>query len=204
VTGPLAGGGLAPPATLELSKTLVALYKGVLYRDESAPLWAALHTHRGQVADHVALVGLDLVVNEAEGYAFLRQATYDDVDFPRLIPRHRLSFRLSLMLALLRKRLAEFDASSSDAKLVVSREHLVETMRVHLTELPGDVQLVREVDRLIGKASELGFLRPLKSGSGDYEVRRVLKAYVDGEWLDQFQARLCAYLELARGEDADG
>jgi hypothetical protein len=45
---------------------------------------------------------------------------------------------------------------------------------------------------------ELGFLRRLTGDTGRYEVRRILKAFVDGQWLADFDTRLRAY---AHGPD---
>ena len=43
---------------------------------------------------------------------------------------------------------------------------------------------------------ELGFVRRLKAQPGQpaaFEVRRILKAFVDAQWLADFDARLAAY-----------
>ena len=59
-------------------------------------------------------------------------------------------------------------------------------------------------------AVDLGFLRRMKAESGGparggqttFEVRRILKAFVDAEWLGELDARLAAYrAELAGGEE---
>ncbi|HEX2706129.1 MAG TPA: DUF4194 domain-containing protein [Candidatus Lustribacter sp.] len=187
----------------DLSKVVVTLLKGVLYESEQPSLWALLHRYRPQVSDHMSVMGLDLVIDEAEGYAFLRQGTYDDADFPRLVPRHRLSFRVSLLLALLRKRLAEFDASSGDPRLILHRDQVVELLRVHLPDAGNDVRLVADVETLISKVVDLGFLRRMTGQESTVEVRRVLKAYVDAQWLADFDERLRDYLASAAGGGAD-
>lgn len=180
---------------LELTQVVVPLLKGVVYQDDNTTLWQQLHRHRAQVADHMAVMGLDLVVDEAEGYAFLRQADHDDLDVPRLVPRHRLSLRVSLLLALLRKRLAEFDASSADPRLILTRDQVVELMQVHLPSSDNTVRLVAEVDTLISRVIELGFLRRVRGQDHTFEVRRIIKAYIDAQWLAEFDARLRDYLE---------
>ena len=60
-------------------------------------------------------------------------------------------------------------------------------------------ELVDEVDRSIRKVVELGFLRPLPGPTVAYEVRRILKAFVDAQWLGELDARLAEYAELAAG-----
>jgi hypothetical protein len=37
-----------------------------------------------------------------------------------------------------------------------------------------------------------------------YEVRRILKAFVDGQWLGEFDARLAAYTAQLAGTPDDG
>ena len=63
-------------ATLEsgtdLSVLAVALLKGVIYRESDERLWSALLNLQARVRDYMAVIGLELVLDEAEGYAFLR------------------------------------------------------------------------------------------------------------------------------------
>ena len=60
------------PREIELTAILVPLLKGVIYRELDAPLWSALLKLQARVRDYVAVLGLVLVLDEAEGYAFLR------------------------------------------------------------------------------------------------------------------------------------
>ena len=46
------------------------------------------------------------------------------------------------------------------------------------------------IDSYISKVADLGFLRPAKNAEPVYEVRRILKAFVDAQWLADFDARL--------------
>jgi hypothetical protein len=186
----------------DLSTVAVALLKGVIYRDENERLWAALIELQAHVRDYVAVLGLDLVVDEAEGYAFVKsRAAYDaEADAglpkaPRLIARRPLSFPVSLLLALLRKKLAEWDAGGGDTRLVLTREELVELVRVFLPESTNEARLVDQIDTHVNKIVELGFLRRMKNTSGPptFEVRRILKAFVDAQWLLDFDARLAGY-----------
>jgi hypothetical protein len=157
----------------------------------------------------MAVIGLTVVLDEAEGYAFLRsRPDLDDEDgpaIPRLVPRRALSFHVSLLLALLRKKLIEFDATGGDTKLVLTREQIVETVRVFLPSSSNEARLVDQIDSYIGKVVDLGFLRRIKDAEGHYEVRRILKAFVDGQWLADFDQRLAEYAAELRGdEDEEG
>ena len=187
-------------AGIELSAVVIPLLKGVLYEDDETRLWGALLRLQPQVRDYVGVLGLELVIDEAEGYAFLRSRPTEDHALPRLVARRPLSFGVSLLLALLRKRLAEFDATGGDARLVLTRDEIVELMRVFLPETANEVKRIDQIETHINRIADLGFLRRLKpagsaAGPASYEVRRILKAFVDAQWLADFGDRLKAYKE---------
>ena len=194
----------------ELSALIVPLLKGVLYRDPDAALWSGLLGLQSRVRDYVAVLGLELSIDEAEGYAFLRSrpepeepAAPGTPKTPRLIVRRPLTFQVSLLLALLRKKLAEFDAGGGDTRLVLSREQVAEMLRLFLPEGSNEARLIDQVDAQLNKIAELGFVRRLRGQDGMIEVQRILKAFVDAQWLAQFDERLAAYrtqLE-ARGDE---
>ena len=187
----------------DLSALLIGLLKGVQYREQDESQWAALLNLQARVRDYVAVLNLDLVLDEAEGHAFLKsrpEPAEDDPSprLPRLIARRQLSFPVSLLLALLRKKLAEFDASGGDTRLVLSRDEIVELVRVFLPDGPNEARLIDQMETTINKVIELGFLHKLKTagsatGPASYEVRRILKAFVDAQWLAEFDARLAVY-----------
>ena len=195
--------GVPPP---DLTSLIVPLMKGVLYREDDAAQWAALLQWQARVRDYVAVLVLDLVVDEAEGYAFLRgqpQADEGAPKLPRLVRRQPLSFQVSLLLALLRKKLAEFDASGGDTRLILTRSAVVELVRVFLPAGSNESRLIDQIETHLNKVIELGFVRRLKAPAEGaagrvtpepvYEVRRILKAFVDAQWLADFDARLAAY-----------
>lgn len=202
------------PPSPDLSALIIPLLKGVLYQESDGTAWNVLLNLQPRVRDYVAVLGLELVLDEAEGYAFLRsrpETDEDDAKLPRLIPRRQLSFPVSLILALLRKKLAEFDAGAGDStRLILSREDIVELVRVFLPEGSNEVKLMDQVETQLNRIVDLGFLRKLKAQPGAdslYEVRRILKAFVDAQWLAEFDARLGAYREhslTTRGGSADG
>jgi len=203
-----------PSVSADLSSLVIPLLKGVIYRGEqsksNAHQWEDLLGLQARVRDYVAVLGLDLVLDEAEGYAFLRsrESDEDSSAIPRLIARRPLTFPVSLLLALLRKKLAEFDAGGGQdggERLVLSRDEIVELMRVFLPESSNEVQLMDRADTHINKIVDLGFLRRLKTSGQvrSFEVRRILKAFVDAQWLSGFDARLAAYHDQLAGETSE-
>jgi hypothetical protein len=185
---------------------VVHLMKGALYREGHEQAWQQMLVLAPRVRDYVGVLGLTVIIDESEGYAFLRSVDVDDADqdrassaagreivVPRLIPRRSLSFPVSLLLALLRKKLVEFDATDSDSRLILTRTQIVDMLRVFLPPGRHETRLLETVDAQINKTIELGFLRRVKGADQVFEVRRILKAFVDGQWLAEFDRRLAEY-----------
>jgi hypothetical protein len=193
----------ATPAP-DLSVLLIRLLKGVLYRGDDERQWAALMHLQARARDYLTVLNLELVLDEAEGYAFVKtrpDPADDDTSprLPRLVARRPLSFPVSLLLALLRKKLAEFDAGGGDTRLVLGRDDIVDLVRVFLPDGSNEARLIDQIETTINKVVELGFLHRLKpaggsaAGAASFEVRRILKAFVDAQWLAEFDARLAQY-----------
>jgi hypothetical protein len=185
-----------------LSLALIALMKGVIEREGEPAVWQTVLELQARLRDHVAVLGLELVVDESEGYAYLRQrpAQEGEADLPRLVPRRQLGYQVSLLLALLRKKLVEFDAASGDTRLILSRDEIAEMMRLFLSDTANQVRLLERIDANINRVVEMGFLRRLRGTSDRFEVRRILKAFVDGQWLAELDGRLRMYRAHAESE----
>ena len=187
------------PGHNELPYILIALMKGILERESAPVLWQGLIAYQARVRDHVCVIGLDLVLDEAEGHAYLSQKPQveGEPELPRLVTRRQLGFSLSLMLALLRKKLAEHDAMSGETRLVVSAADILDMIRLFLPATANETRLKDRVDRDIGRVVDLGFLRQLKGRDDVYEVRRILRSFVDAQWLGNLNERLADYAGYA-------
>ncbi len=195
-----------------LPAVLIQLLKGVLYEDQHTKLWYALLQLQTAVRDYFRVIGLELYLDEAEGYAFLKQQEQDEEKqkecsesaMPRLISRRSLTFPVSLLLVLLRKRLAEEDATGGETRVILTREKIIDMMLLSMPEQKNEARLDDQIKTAINRAIDYGFLRKLKQGENDLlEIRRILKAFVDAQWLDEFQTHLDAYGSFAEENFAD-
>lgn len=178
----------------DLARVLISLYRGVVYRDADEVQWSRLLSLRNAVAAHFSAVGLEVGIDEAEGYAFLKtQVRPDGEELPRLVTRRQLTYPVSLLLALLRKKMVETDAGGGEARLILTRDQAVELVRVFLPAGTNEAKVTDQVTSALGKVEELGFVRRLTGQEDTYEVRRILKAFVDAQWLAEFDQRLEAY-----------
>lgn len=175
-------------------------------------LWQHLLDLQARARDYVAVMGLALMLDEAEGYAWLHtmSAPEGTPPLPRLVGRRQLSYPVSLIIALLRRKLTENDAQGSDSRLIISRDDIVEMTRTFLPEGSNEARLVDRIDAHINKILDLGLMRRLRGQDKMFEVRRIMKAFVDAQWLSEFEARLKEYRghlqeagAAAGGEDAE-
>ncbi len=182
---------------------IIRLMQGVVYRESDDDTWLTLERAGAGVRDHFAAIGVEVVLDDTEGYAYLRSRPEVEGDeaLPRLVRRRALTYNVSLLLVLLRKRLVEFETSGSEGRLVLTRDQIVEMLRLFQADSSNEARIVDQADRTIGKAVELGFLRPLRGQTDHWEVRRILKAYVDTQTLSDFAGKLRQYAGAAGAHD---
>lgn len=194
---------MSTPEARETSTAIIKLMTGVVYREVHEEVWRTLERDISTVRDHFAQIGVDVVVDDTEGYAYLKAREPDEGEdpLPRLVRRRALTYNVSLLLLLLRKRMVEFEASGSEGKLVVERDQMIEMLRVFLRDSSNEARVVGEADRTISQIANLGFLTPLKGQRDAWEVRRILKAYIDAETMADFSGRLIEYAKLTGDAD---
>ncbi|WP_206475307.1 DUF4194 domain-containing protein [Microbacterium sp. KRD172] len=187
------------------ASAVIALMRGVVYRERDESTWAALERHGAAVRDHFNDIAVDVVFDEVEGFAYLR--AHDDAEgeepLPRLIRRRSLTYQASLLAVLLRRRLAEFEATGGEGRLVLSQEQIGDMLSVFSKDSTNEARSQDRVASTVRQLKDLGFLQELRGQSDAWEVKRVLKAYVDAQTLGDFEARLTEYARAIDGEDAE-
>lgn len=187
------------------SKVLIALLKGIVYNSQEE-VWNLLlqpeieHDVRNYFAD----IRLELILDKAEGYAYLKQqhthteteekateSTATDDENLSLIRRRQLTFAVSLLCLLLRKYLIESDQEGSSIKAIVSRQEIESQMRLYLKESTNEAKITAQIQQTLNKVIDLGFLRRMNSETEQYEVNRIIKAFVNAEqvsdWLERYR-----------------
>ncbi|MFT5807165.1 MAG: hypothetical protein ACI9LG_001456 [Moritella dasanensis] len=182
----------------------VRLLKGPLYRARHRDLWQWLERDQFQIREYFQHIGLYLLLDDAEGYAFLKQQDDSDEEeesgIPRLITRRSLTFAQTLLLVGLRKRLAEHDSEESAPRLTVSRDEMHQWLSPYFAEVSNQIKQRREFDALIKKVVEMGFISQLPNYPDDFEVQRILKAFVSAEQIIEFNQTLALHLQSNQRE----
>lgn len=71
----------------ELPAVVTRLFKGVVYAETDQKIWQSLITLTSQVRDYVAVLGLSLIIDESEGYAFLKSREDPEGTLPGSSPK---------------------------------------------------------------------------------------------------------------------
>ncbi|MDA3937831.1 MAG: DUF4194 domain-containing protein [Spirochaetia bacterium] len=184
----------------QLPVLLIYLLKGVMHQEDDIKRWQNLLDFQGPVQDYLAVIGLELVLFEDEGFAYLRnrERTEEEAERPQLIVRRPLSYSVSLLLAQLRRKMAEHDASSGEERLIINKQEIVDLMGTFYTSGSNEVQFTRKIGSVLQKVADLGFIRFIGEKKDKIEVKRILKAFVDAQWLQEFDLRLKEYIEYGR------
>ncbi|MBN2655944.1 MAG: DUF4194 domain-containing protein [Spirochaetales bacterium] len=187
----------------ELSPVVTHLMRGILYKEEKPHLWESLEKLEGAVRDYLKVIGLDLEIYESDGFAFLksRETGEGESSLPRLMARRQLTYSVSLILALLRRKLTEHDAFSGETRLILSLDEVRDMVSAFFPSGSNEVKALKRLDTHLARIQELGFIRFIGKNREKIEVRRILKAFIDAQWLSDFDARLEEYLEYGKEPD---
>ncbi len=169
-----------------------------LYREDE-DLWIILRSQQDEIRHYFRQIGQELVLDEAEGFAFIRQleSEGDDIRVPRLVQRRALSYPATLLLVCLREEFMRFDATPGDStRLVMSREQLRNLIVDFLPETTNQVRDTGKLDLAIKSLTDLGFLRLLNTAdANNYEVMRIIKARIAPTELETIKERLLRHAE---------
>ncbi|MFP4363909.1 MAG: DUF4194 domain-containing protein [Spirochaetia bacterium] len=182
---------------------VIKLLKGVMYKND--PSWEDLLTMENAVSRYLGQIGIELHIDQMEGFAFVRQPDPNQDDetaqnMPRLVRRIPLSFEVSLLCVILREELETFDASLPEFEtLYITKEQMRERLRIYFKEKADETRLFRELDRYIKNMEDLGFLKKLSDtsrleNSDRYEVKRIIKAKINLDFIQEFKDKLEDYI----------
>ena len=184
---------------LDARVAIILLTKGLFYKNDNEKAWAQLiENSYGAIKDYFEVIGLEVICDENEGYAYLQNIEYEEeqLSVPKLIRSRELSYKVSLLCVLLRKEIADFDIQNENTKAVITAQEIKEKILLFLPSKTNEVKIFKDIESNIKKVVELGFLRPLKNQDDVYEIKRSVKAFVDAQWLNDFNDRLDEYKEV--------
>ena len=167
----------------ESSIAAVHLLQGIVYQDEGK-VWDLVMSHHSRLDSYFGRIGLRLVVDHTEGFAFLRQLEEGEMDqvrgydqLPKLFHKKRLSYDATLVCVLLREELRRFEEEEVDnARCVVTTNDLFEQWKSFQPAVQDDVKSRKALDAVLRSLEELKYIREFTKDPQEWEVRRILKA----------------------------
>jgi hypothetical protein len=183
---------------LPYTPVFIRLLKGPIeYLDRST--WEQLLQYQGELTRFLQQLGLTLVLEKEDGYAYLEQVRLDEEEnVASWVRRIQLGYEESILLVLLRDMMAEFEVGeASSRELIKKRREIKEYAELFFRENPSRVKFIRDLDRLIDRVEELGFLERVEthdlSDEQKFRIKKIIKARVDNDILEKFKQQLSEY-----------
>lgn len=191
--------------TLPYAGVLARLLKGpVEYLDKAH--WETLLQYQTQLNSFLLQLGLKLILEKDDGYAYVEQVK-DDAGDPVVswIHRRSLTYDESVLLVLLRSLMVDFEMGEiTSRELIKKRRELKEAAEDFFKENASRVRFIRDLDRLIDRVCELGFLDKWEEAElldeQRFRIKKWIKHRVDGEVLEDFRKRLTHFKQSALDE----
>ena len=182
-------------ALLPYTPVFIKLLKGpVEYLEKTA--WEQLLQYQGELTRFLQQLGLILVLEKEDGYAYLEQVRLDEEEnVAGWVRRIQLGYEESVLLVLLRDMMAEFEVGEAHSReLVKKRREIKEYAELFFRENASRVRFIRDLDRLIDRLEELDFLEKIEqhelTDEQKFRVKKIIKARVDNELLENFKQQL--------------
>ena len=182
----------------EAKTAIILLLKGLFYKtDNEKAFFELVANSYGSISDYFETIGLEVMVDETDGYAYLKNIVYEKEEdvLPRVIQSRELSYKVSLLCLILRKKIAEFDMQNDSEKAVITKEDILTSILLFLDVKFNEVKIKKDIDTTIKKVENLGFLRKLKISDDTYEIKSSIKSFVDISFLEEFDQKLSQYKE---------
>lgn len=194
---------------LDMNIVLVKLLQGFVFQTDKK-IWEKIITYQESIREYFNKIGLYLHLDQEDGFAFLKNNPLlhadsdpnepnndEDSNTPSLIRRMPLSFDVSLLCVILRENLEVFDSKvNDDHRLIIKKNDLIEQMKFYYGSKNDEIKLHKKIEATIGKIEDLGFLKSLTSNSQLYEVKRVIKAFIDGAKVKEIKEMMIKSLGL--------
>jgi hypothetical protein len=183
------------PSILPFTPVFIKLLKGPVEYLEKTP-WEQLLQYQVELTRFLQQLGLILVLEKDDGYAYVEQLRLDEEEnVAGWVRRIQLGYEESILLVLLRDMMAEFEVGESGSReLIKRRREIKEYAELFFRENPSRVKFIRDLDRLIDRAEELDFLEKVDNhelpDEHKFRIKKIIKAKVDNEILENFKQQL--------------
>lgn len=181
------------------SKAVVRLLKGTVNKKDST--WKDVIFYKKEIAEYINVIGLDLVIQEEDGYAFVKQFIVDEDDNTLgLVSRRAVGFEVSVVLVILRQMLEEFENNPIEIQGTIKyilKEDLKTEIERFLPQKYNTIQFLKDLNTYINTIIGLGYLKEVSENDEEtkYIIHKIIKDKVSLDILNDFKNQLEAYVE---------
>ena len=179
------------------SKAIVKLLKSTVERNSN--VWEDVINYQNEIQEFISQIGLELIVKKDEGFAFVKQFENSEGNTLGMVQRRQIGFETSIVLVVLRQSLEDFDSNPTQlaTEKFITNTEIKDELELFLPESFNRVKFIKELDRYINAAVELGYLKEInkKDTETKYQIHRIIKEKITLDILQDFKAKLEEYVE---------
>lgn len=193
----------------EWSKAAILLLKGPVYENDDRKIWAILLRCRENIDNYFRVIGLHVLIEEEDGYAYLEQIkdsvekgmeSEEEVDetLPRLIRKIPFSYKMSMLLVLLRQEMDKFTSSMNESSYpILHKREIMGLVKSFTKEASDQTKFNSDVDNMINKLVELTYLKPKEkllsskiSDEAEFELSPIIKSKINANVMKEMLEKL--------------
>jgi len=179
------------------SKAIVRLLKSPVERNST--IWEDIINYQREIQEYISQIGLELIVKNDEGFAFVKQFENSEGETLGLVTRRQIGFETSIVIVVLRQSLEEFDSNPTQlaTEKFITDSEIKDELELFLQEGYNKLKFKKDLDKYIRNVVELGYLKEInrKDNETKYQIHRIIKEKITLDTLQDFQTKLKEYVE---------
>jgi hypothetical protein len=188
-------------ARAPFAAVIIKLLQGPIYADDKN-VWRDLMGWQSAIQEYFGKIGIELVINEQDGFARVLQPEadeHDDNPLPRLMKKQTLNYEATLLAVILREGLEEFDIKSDGSKFYLTQKEIKERIELFYKEQSNKSKLWKDLSKPITSLLNIGVLKlnredAAHKDNNKYEIKRIIKAFISNEKLEEIKNKLSNYV----------
>lgn len=188
-------------ARVPFAAVIIKLLQGPVYADDKN-IWRDLMGWQSAIQEYFGKIGIELVINEQDGFARVLQPEtdeHDDNPLPRLMKKQTLNYEATLLAVILREGLEEFDIKSDGSKFYLTQKEIKERIELFYKEQSNKSKLWKDLSKPITSLLNIGVLKLNREDAANkdnnkYEIKRIIKAFISNEKLEEINNKLSNYV----------
>lgn len=180
---------------------VIKLLQGPVYADDKN-IWRELLGWQSAIQEYFGKIGMELLVNEQDGFARVLQpeaGENDENPLPRLMRKQSLNYEATLLAVMLREGIEEFDVKSEGTKFYLTQKEIKERVELFYKDQPNKSKQWKDLSRPIAALVGMGILKlnredAVNKDNNQYEVKRIIKAFISNDKLEEIKDKLNSYV----------